>query len=77
MSGKYEELKRRILNNELDGCEFVEKLKNNLPGLILFFESDSRIYTIGQEKLDEFKDLVNDLELRFKIFSKSFYGTEY
>lgn len=76
MNKKYEQLKQRILNNELDGYEYVERFKNNHPGLILFFEGESKIHTIAHEAIEEFKDLVKDLELRFKLASKSFHGAE-
>ena len=76
MNAKYEQLKERILNNELIGYEYVERFKNNHPGLILFFKGESRIHTIAHESIEEFKELVNDLELRFKLITKSFYGAE-
>jgi archaellum component FlaC len=77
MKTKYENLKERIKNNELIGYEYVEKFANNLPGLILFFEAESKIHTIAHEKVEEFKDLVKGLELRFALFTKSFNGVEY
>lgn len=77
MNSKYEKLKERIKNNELLGYEYVEKFKDNLPGMLLFFKEDSRMHTIAHEGLEEIKDLVKDLELRFRTFSKSFYGIEY
>lgn len=76
MNAKYEKLKERILNNELVGYEYVEKFKNNHPGLILFFKGESKMHTIAHEGVEEFKDLVKDMELRFKNISKSFYGVE-
>lgn len=76
MNAKYEELKTRIKNNELLGYEYVERFKNNHPGMILFFKGESRIHTIANESVEEFKDLVKDLELRFKLITKSFYGVE-
>lgn len=76
MNAKYEKLKERILNNELVGYEYVERFKNNHPGLILFFKGESRMHTIAHESVEEFKDLAKDLELKFKTISKRFYGVE-
>ncbi|MBD3637895.1 MAG: hypothetical protein HUJ25_11115 [Crocinitomicaceae bacterium] len=77
MNAKYEKLKERILNNELIGYEYVERFANNHPGLILFFKGESRIHTIGHKSVEEFRELVNDLELRFALFTKSFHGAQY
>jgi hypothetical protein len=76
MNAKYEKLKERILNNELIGYEYVEQFKNNHPGLILFFKGESQIHTVGHKSVEEFKDLVKDLELRFALMTKRFHGAD-
>lgn len=76
MNANYEKLKERIKNNELIGYEHVERFKNNHPGLILFFEGESKIHTIASEKVEEFKEIIKDLEVRFALFTKSFHGAE-
>lgn len=76
MNSKYEQLKERIKNNELIGYEYVERFKNNHPGLILFFEGESKIHTIAHEKVEDFKDMIKDLDLRFKLNTKYFFGSE-
>ena len=43
MNAKYEKLKERIQQGELIGYEYVERFKNNHPGLILFFKGESKI----------------------------------
>lgn len=76
MNAKYEKLKERIQQGELIGYEYVERFKNNHPGLILFFKGESKIHTIAHESVEEFKELAKDLELKFRNASKRFHGTD-
>jgi hypothetical protein len=76
MNVSFESLKAKIKNNELLGYEHIERFKNNNPAVLLFFKAENKVYEIGQEKFDEFKELIKGLELRFALATKTFYGVE-
>jgi hypothetical protein len=76
MTMNFDWIKEKIKNNELIGYEHIERFKNNHPAVLLFFEAENRVHAIGQEKFEEFKELVKGAELRFRLATKSFYGVE-
>ena len=65
-------LKERIKNNELIGVEYVENYLGSNSRLFLYFKSEPKIRPILNNKIEEYKDILANINTKFEQFSQSF-----
>ena len=58
-------LKHRILNNELIGFEVIENYIGNSNRMLLYFKSEPKIRPVLANKIDEYKELLKDINTKF------------
>ena len=57
----HNQIKSRIANNELFKYEFVEKYKNILPCLLLYFNSEPFVRPIREHRFEEYDKLFKEI----------------
>lgn len=62
-------LKQRIKNNELIGVEYVENYLGSNSRLLLYFKSEPKIRPILQHKIDEYRELLENINTKFEQFT--------
>lgn len=61
----HSDLKNRILNNELIGFELVENYIGSTNRMLLYFNSEPKIRPVLANKIDEYKELLKDINTKF------------
>lgn len=65
----HSKLKERIKNNELIGVEYVENYLGSNSRLLLYFNSEPKIRPILQHKIEEYKELLENINTKFEQFT--------
>ena len=59
-------LKERIQNDELLGVEYIENYLGSNSRLLLYFKSEPKIRPILQHKIEEYRELLENINTKFE-----------
>jgi hypothetical protein len=73
----HSDLKQRIKNNELIGFELIQDYQGRAEKMLLFFQSEPKIRPILKNKIEEYKEMLKDINTRFEQITTGFSPIAY
>lgn len=73
----HKDLKQRISNNELIGFEIFQDYQGRAEKMLLYFQSEPKIRPILKNKIEEYKEMLKDINTRFEQITTGFSPIAY
>ena len=73
----HKDLKQRIQNNELIGFEIFQDYQGKAEKMLLYFQSEPKIRPILKNKIEEYKEMLKDINTRFEQITTGFSPIAY
>lgn len=71
------DLRQRIKNNELIGFEIFQDYQGRAEKMLLYFQSEPKIRPILKNKIEEYKEMLKDINTRFEQITTGFSPIAY